>query len=134
MVVHITLRCLGSEFLHKNWCEEPLESQIRRTFSLLSSSCMFFTMLNDEDEDNQIDHTKLIDDDLIDEGITAGKLAFIVPLVEKIFQIKTEKHEKSETDLILSNTKLKLRVANFLKDAFSSNFILVIFFIKFKNR
>lgn len=113
--------------MFKNWCEESLKNQIKRTFSLLSSSSMFFSMLNeDNNEDSEINYSKLIDDDLIEESITAGKIAFIVPLLEKIFSTKIEKHQKSEVDLITCESKLKLSVANFLKNAFSHNFILVI--------
>lgn len=89
---------------------------------------MYFSFLNEDENENEINYSKIDDVELTEEGITVEKLAFIVPLLEKIFCTKVEKHANSEADLITKNLKFKLLAANFLKNAFSNKFISVKFF------
>lgn len=126
MVAHVTLRVLGSEFLFKNWCEESLESQLKRTFTLLTSSCLLFSMMDEEEEASNDAMKDAEDDDLLNEGITAGKLAFIVPLLEKIFFVAVDK-KAVKLAAEVTDSNLQMRAAAFLKVAISPNFIFVSF-------
>ncbi|KAI1721194.1 protein ILITYHIA [Ditylenchus destructor] len=110
-VAHSQLRVLGSCFLYKNWCDEPLKDQLNRVFLLLTSACLMFSSFGEEiNLDDGAD-----DDAMFNEGITAFKLGFIVPLVNAILLRSNEP---------AIDTKLKIRVATFLKDAITPTCIL----------
>lgn len=102
-----------------NWTEEPLENQLRRTFALLSSACFMYSIMEKDIDDIELDQEKMMENESVEEeGITAAKLAFLLPLVKIIFMEKNP----------LFDSKLKIRVASFFKEAIAPNFILVCVF------
>lgn len=62
----------------------------------------------------------------LEEGITAAKLAFLVPLVSRIYaEPAKSKNGTAQLDKAVVDTNLKSVVANFFKDAICPGFIKV---------
>lgn len=74
-----------------------------------------YSLIDKDMEEIEMDEDDMDNENSEDEeGITAAKLAFLLPIVKAIFL------EKNNFD-----SKLKIRVAAFVKEAVAPNFILV---------
>uniref|UniRef100_A0A1I7Y9J1 TOG domain-containing protein n=1 Tax=Steinernema glaseri TaxID=37863 RepID=A0A1I7Y9J1_9BILA len=101
IVAHATLRELNSSSLYPNWCEEALEDQIGRTFSLLSTLCL----------DDGCDEDFELDADYFRDTMSVGKLLFVLPLLKSIIHS------------VKWPIPLKSLAVNFIKDAVRTSFI-----------
>ncbi|KAI6171348.1 TOG domain-containing protein [Aphelenchoides bicaudatus] len=114
-VLSALLRSARSHLKQPDWHWEPMPEQFSKVMSSLQTLCMMNDLLGEQDAADALEalQNEENDEDSFNEGITLGKLAFVVPILERIY-----------TDPKIDQ-RLRREATNFLKAAFALDFLTV---------
>lgn len=103
-----------------DWAWEPFAVQVSKAITSLNLLCMMNNFMGNEDAADALEQLQEEEDNdnFFNEGLTLGKLAFVLPVIQRVF-----------TDNKLSDG-LRAECTKFLKNAFSVDFLTVSGFLR----
>lgn len=118
-VLSALLRSTRSHLVHPEWSWEHFPDQLSKILSSLQMLCMMNNLMEEQDAIDALEQLQNENDDgsAFNEGITFGKVALIIPILDRIF-----------TDPKVDE-RLRREATNFLKSAFSLDFLTVGFIV-----